>query len=610
MNYFSFLTFRAKFFVFIIFSYVGLSQASELFMEEKSSRNLQHLDQSTYYNFFKNYTSGYINGLIAKLPTGFVIGYTPSSSDPVNIQMFDEYGNTIGDPIFSTHSASNLYGICSLSNGGFAIFFVGTDSHYYLSTYDSNGQIKGTNTLSNQNSPRAFLRGLSNGNIVLSYATDPVVAWSGGNAYSLRTSRKFFDSFANLISDDYLIFDSLSTSSFNSNVPQEGSYSTPSSSISPLYLGGFISFSAFTPSATYGSCPLCDLANTYLYIAIFPSGGTTSTNTFSITTISNPLIDGYYGVDVNVATSSSISGGFVVVWETSCTIYAKFFSDSGSQQTSTISVYSNSGSCNYPYAFDTLSVTNTTFGGYLVYWYESKSGYWVSKGQYLTQSGQLNGTSFVMANSMSIYSILFLSNGNCIQLTQNGNTLQGYIFFAVGSAIITNRLTIKQGKTVVLSSLQVNAFGGTPSAVNFVASSVINGFFSYSSASTISISSFTLQDINNGVVEFTHNGGITAPSYTLSLLIGSTQSGSKSATITFYVSPAVKINQITIKQNHTITLTTSNILGVDTGLLLTYQISNLTNGKFQLSSAIGQSITSFTHSQLTNGLVKCSMLWN
>ena len=113
-----------------------------------------------------------------------------------------------------------------------------------------------------------------------------------------------------------------------------------------------------------------------------------------------------------------------------------------------------------------------------------------------------------------------------------------------------------------------------------------------------------MQDINNGVVEFTHNGGITAPSYTLSLLIGSTQSGSKSATITFYVSPAVKINQITIKQNHTITLTTSNILGVDTGLLLTYQISNLTNGKFQLSSAIGQSITSFTHSQLTNGLVQ------
>lgn len=85
--------------------------------------------------------------------------------------------------------------------------------------------------------------------------------------------------------------------------------------------------------------------------------------------------------------------------------------------------------------------------------------------------------------------------------------------------ITTNQLVLSEGQTVVLSSAML---AGTDvedaaGALLYSVTSVTGGFFARVASPTVAITSFTQQEVIDGAIQFVHNGGEAAPTYTLTL---------------------------------------------------------------------------------------------
>lgn len=105
--------------------------------------------------------------------------------------------------------------------------------------------------------------------------------------------------------------------------------------------------------------------------------------------------------------------------------------------------------------------------------------------------------------------------------------------------ITANKLTIKQGETVILTPIQLNAIDpDTPSSgLTYTVSNVRYGFFTIVGSSQI-ITSFTQQSLSNGFVRFTQDGSENPPSYDVSVSDGSLSTNTQAAVITY-----INVNQ-------------------------------------------------------------------
>ena len=98
-----------------------------------------------------------------------------------------------------------------------------------------------------------------------------------------------------------------------------------------------------------------------------------------------------------------------------------------------------------------------------------------------------------------------------------------------------NSLTISEGQTVVLSSgdLSTSDVDNNAAQLTYTVNSVAGGQFELVADPGNAVTSFTQQQINDGDIQFVHDGNEAAPTYTLTVSDGALSDGPSAASITF-----------------------------------------------------------------------------
>ena len=175
-----------------------------------------------------------------------------------------------------------------------------------------------------------------------------------------------------------------------------------------------------------------------------------------------------------------------------------------------------------------------------------------------------------------------------------------------------NGLTISEGQTVVLGSGDVSAtdIETLDAALQFTVSGVTGGQFELVASPGAAITSFTQTQVTSGSIQFAHDGGEVAPSYSVSVFDGTTSTGPAAATITFTNTndaPVIANNSLTLSEGQTVVLGAGDLAATDVETLdsaLQFTVSSVTGGQFELVAAPGAAITSFTQAQVTSGAIQ------
>ncbi len=184
--------------------------------------------------------------------------------------------------------------------------------------------------------------------------------------------------------------------------------------------------------------------------------------------------------------------------------------------------------------------------------------------------------------------------------------------------ITLNTLTIGEGQTVVLGStnLQYSDEESSPAQVTYTVAGVTAGRFERVATPGTAITSFTQAEVNAGAIQFVHNGTETPPTYTLTLTDSGSVSGAPTTTApsTPVVNftrvndrPSITTNTLTITEEGSVILGAGNLVANDEETAvasLTYVVEAVTNGRFELTTAPGTAITTFSQVQLNNGEVR------
>ena len=169
-------------------------------------------------------------------------------------------------------------------------------------------------------------------------------------------------------------------------------------------------------------------------------------------------------------------------------------------------------------------------------------------------------------------------------------------------------LTVSEGQTVTLSAANFGITDPDDSSFTYTVSSISGGYFQLSSNVGVAITSFTSADLTGGLVQFVDDGNEVAPSFSVTVNDGDSDSNTLAATITYAAAndtPVLDSANLTIGEGETVTLSDANFGITDPDdSSFTYTLSGISGGYFQLSSNVGVAITSFTSADLTGGLVQ------
>ena len=179
-----------------------------------------------------------------------------------------------------------------------------------------------------------------------------------------------------------------------------------------------------------------------------------------------------------------------------------------------------------------------------------------------------------------------------------------------------NQFTVELDGMITLNATNINASvsNGDYASLLFTVNNIGNGRFQNTSNSGIFITQFTQQQIIDGEIQFVHFGNATdKPSYQISVADGPLSNGTFEGTTNLIVPPSplppkMTNNQITINQDEVLTLTPMNLNATSTNVknssLILFTVDEIGNGRFQLTSNPGISITQFTQAQINNGWVQ------
>ncbi|RZM77700.1 cadherin-like domain-containing protein [Leptolyngbya iicbica] len=189
--------------------------------------------------------------------------------------------------------------------------------------------------------------------------------------------------------------------------------------------------------------------------------------------------------------------------------------------------------------------------------------------------------------------------------------------------IQNNILSIEEGNTRTLSLNNLNATAGDAAldeiliTVEPTSEGSLAGTFLLDGLPTLS---FTLDDVDMGLVEFEHDGSNFAPSYNIIASNDGDVSAPDLAQVLFDAvndSPDVEANALTIAEGGTVVFNlgdTVNLLvtdeeGESTAAELTYDIQSVTNGKFQkledgVFVDLGVGDDAFTQADVDNELIR------
>ncbi len=185
------------------------------------------------------------------------------------------------------------------------------------------------------------------------------------------------------------------------------------------------------------------------------------------------------------------------------------------------------------------------------------------------------------------------------------------IDFDISPILETNRITIIQGETVVLTTdnLWATHWGNGDGDLNFVISDCQYGQFQWIISPNTSITFFQQQNITDRLIQFVHDNSVFAPAYKVVVSDGRLSTMPSWNLADFDIPPILVNNQLTISQDQTITLSTDNLLSTQNGTArpdLIFMISNVQNGGF-LVLAVNETLTgnvSFIQQQVSNQQVR------
>ena len=112
-----------------------------------------------------------------------------------------------------------------------------------------------------------------------------------------------------------------------------------------------------------------------------------------------------------------------------------------------------------------------------------------------------------------------------------------------------------------------------------------HGRFQLSIQPGISLANFTLPQLQSGIVQFVHDGSITAPSYSITVQsAGIAWTGPYPANISFTVPLTIVNNQLTLSNGQTVILSLNNLQAIDPGVnnnsQIIFTVGNVQNGYF------------------------------
>ncbi len=155
--------------------------------------------------------------------------------------------------------------------------------------------------------------------------------------------------------------------------------------------------------------------------------------------------------------------------------------------------------------------------------------------------------------------------------------------------LLNNTLRINQGGSVTITSAQLSALHptGDDDLLLFNITDIIHGQFQWVDFPNQSTSQFYQKNISDYQIQFVHDHSTIAPAYNVSVTDGRTYSLPQAAHIDFDSNPILVNNQLTIKEDEAVTLTSSNLLAFHRDMVepnLTFIVSNVMNGRFIIAN--------------------------
>ncbi len=199
-------------------------------------------------------------------------------------------------------------------------------------------------------------------------------------------------------------------------------------------------------------------------------------------------------------------------------------------------------------------------------------------------------------------------------VNHNNGIGRSYVIFGdAPPTLVQNRLSLALGQTIQLNQTYLSAYdrNNPNNTIVFIPSNVTQGRFQLSTQPGVFLANFTLPQLQNGVVQFAHDGSVTAPSYDITVQsAGIAWTGPYPANISFTIPLTIITNQLTLNNGQTIVLSSNNLQAVEQGVnnsQLVFTVGNVLNGYFATvpsSNSPSKNLTSFTQTQIVNGSIE------
>jgi predicted outer membrane repeat protein len=170
----------------------------------------------------------------------------------------------------------------------------------------------------------------------------------------------------------------------------------------------------------------------------------------------------------------------------------------------------------------------------------------------------------------------------------------------------TNRLTLSEGDvaTPVISATDNN---DNALRLTITASEVTGGYFAHKNDLNFEVASFTQLDVNDDLIRFVHDNKNAKPSYRLTVNDPSGATATSLADVSFTPvndAPVIVVNALSITQGGSALPWIEATDEEGPVAALTFTVSNLSGGRFELINAESADVLQFTQAQVDNGDVR------
>lgn len=204
------------------------------------------------------------------------------------------------------------------------------------------------------------------------------------------------------------------------------------------------------------------------------------------------------------------------------------------------------------------------------------------------------------------------SPGYAVSVSDGRLTTSSYaaiISFDAFPLFTSNSFIINQGQTITLTSSNLNAINpyNTAALLTFTMSDLQYCHFALLNNPTKVVTNFTQAQVQAGLIQFIDDYVSHAPSGNVTITDGRLTSTSQLLSITFNAAPVLINNFLSIDQGAVEILTSENLSATDpddSADSLTFIISNVLYGHFELITQPGTATSSFSQMLVQNGAVK------